>query len=66
MALVDLEHGAASEAIAALAGAGVTVVAYGPHVDDVALAAARAQGAAEALPRSRFFARLPKLLPIQV
>ncbi len=66
LALVDLEHRAAGEAIPALAAAGVTVVAYGPHVDDVALAAARAQGAAEALPRSRFFTRLPRLLPRKV
>lgn len=66
LAFVDLEHGAAGEAIAALAAAGVGVVAFGPHVDDVALAAARAQGATEALPRSRFFSRLPRLLPRQV
>lgn len=31
------------------------LVAYGPHVDDAALTAARAAGANRVLPRSRFF-----------
>jgi DNA-binding NarL/FixJ family response regulator len=31
------------------------IVCYGPHVDDVSLAAARAAGADVVLPRSRFF-----------
>jgi hypothetical protein len=31
------------------------LVAYGPHVDDAALTAARAAGADRVLPRSRFF-----------
>jgi hypothetical protein len=42
--------------------AGVKVVAFGPHVDAAALDAATEAGAAESLPRSRFFARLPRLL----
>jgi DNA-binding NarL/FixJ family response regulator len=31
------------------------IVAFGPHVDDVALAAARSAGADAVMPRSRFF-----------
>ena len=62
IALVDLAHPAAPAVIARLAGAGVKVVAYGPHVDTAALEAATAAGASESLPRSRFFARLPELL----
>ncbi len=41
-----------------------TVVAYGAHVESDVLAAASAAGAM-ALPRSRFFARLPALLGIE-
>jgi hypothetical protein len=41
-----------------------TVVAYGPHVEADVLAAASAAGAL-ALPRSKFFARLPELLGIE-
>ena len=55
LAFVDLGHGAADEVIAMLAGAGVKVVAYGPHVDDMAMMRARSLGAADAVPRSRFF-----------
>ncbi len=62
IALVDLTHPAALEVIARIAGAGVKVVAYGPHVDGAALEAATEAGAAESLPRSRFFTRLPQLL----
>lgn len=62
VALVDVTHPAALEIIALLAGAGVRVVAYGPHVDTAALVAASQAGATEVLPRSRFFARLPQLL----
>jgi len=63
VAFVDLTHPAAAEAIGRLVAAGVRTVAYGPHVDDVAMAAAGALGADEVLPRSRFFARLPSLFP---
>ncbi|HEY5727136.1 MAG TPA: hypothetical protein VIV08_00850, partial [Acidimicrobiia bacterium] len=55
-------HPAALEVIARIAAAGVKVVAFGPHVDAAALDAATEAGAAESLPRSRFFARLPRLL----
>ena len=63
IALVDLSHPAANEAIERLATAGVRTIAFGPHVDDLAMAAARALGADDVLARSRFFARLPSLLP---
>ncbi len=64
-AFVDLAHPGADEAIRTLAGGGVTTIAFGPHVDDVALVRARSLGAAEALPRSVFFRRLPHLLPVR-
>ncbi|MEM9466293.1 MAG: hypothetical protein AAGA90_13035 [Actinomycetota bacterium] len=41
---------------------GRTVVAYGAHVDEAALAAAIEAGCAEALPRSRVFRRAAELL----
>jgi hypothetical protein len=53
--VVDAERrGAAIEEIRVVAPAAV-VVAYGPHVDADVPAAARADGAALAIPRSRFF-----------
>lgn len=53
--LVDLvRHGAAIRAIRAAAPA-ARIVAFGPHVDDTAFAAALADGATEAIARSRFF-----------
>ena len=47
---------------AAAAAIGPPVVAFGPHVDGEALAAAVAAGCSDALPRSVFFRRLPALL----
>jgi hypothetical protein len=53
--VVDLAaHGASLAAIRA-AAPGARLVAYGPHVDEAAMAAARADGADAVLPRSRFF-----------
>ena len=52
--LVDLALGGALDAALA---SGARVIAYGSHVADDVLAAARAAGA-EAMPRSRFFRRL--------
>lgn len=63
IAFVDLTHPAAHEAIRRLVRARVRTIAYGPHVDDLAMAAAGALGATEVLPRSRFFKRLPELFP---
>ena len=41
---------------------GRTVIAYGAHVDDEALAAAKAAGCTDALPRSIVFRRAAELL----
>ena len=60
-ALVDLRVGEAERIVGLLAAEGVKVTVFGPHVDEDALARARAAGAAEALPRSRFFARLTSM-----
>lgn len=57
--VLDLAAGVDPAAAAAI---GPPVVAYGPHVDSEALAAAVAAGCADALPRSVFFRRLPALL----
>jgi DNA-binding NarL/FixJ family response regulator len=56
--LIDLEVPGALEGIGRVrqAYAG-RIVAYGPHVATAALAAARAAGADEVLPRSRLFRR---------
>lgn len=53
VAFVDLEATGADDAIVDLAGRGVRVIAYGPHVDDIALVRARSLGALVAEPRSR-------------
>ena len=63
MAIVDLEHPAADAAIVALAAGKVKTVAYGPHVDDVAMMRARSLGADEVHARSRFFRQLSSSLP---
>ena len=55
VAFVDLEHPDADEAVRMLSGSTGRVIAYGPHVDDTAMVRAQSLGAAEALPRSRFF-----------
>ena len=65
--LVDLTAGemAASAALKTykeLAGADAHLVAFGPHVDEDALAAAEAAGFHGVLPRSVFTAKLPELL----
>jgi len=63
---VDLEHPGADDVIRAAAGHGIAAIAFGPHVDDLAMVRARSLGAREAMPRSRFFrdpgAFLPKYL----
>ena len=63
LVFLDLAHPAAHELLGAVTASGVPVIAFGPHVDDHALAAARALGARDALPRSRFFRRLGDLFP---
>lgn len=63
---VDLEHPGADDVIRAAASRGIAAIAYGPHVDGIAMVRARSLGARDALPRSRFFrdpgAFLPKYL----
>ncbi len=45
-----------------LAGPDVWFVAFGPHVEEAALAAAKAAGCQVVLPRSKFAGDLPKLM----
>jgi hypothetical protein len=45
-----------------VAGPDVWFVAFGPHVEGAALAAAKANGCHVVLPRSRFSAELPELM----
>lgn len=65
-AILIVDLGAASleplRVIGAAAGLGIPVLAYGSHVDDEALAGARAAGAAKVVPRSMFSARLSELI----
>jgi hypothetical protein len=63
IAFVDLTHAASDEIIAELAGAGIRTIAYGPHVDDVAMARARSLGADQVVARSRFFRDPAGFLP---
>lgn len=64
LALIDLNHAGADDAVRRLSQAEIRVVAFGPHVDDFAMARAGSLGADEVLARSVFFKRLPKLLPM--
>ncbi|MCJ7726385.1 MAG: hypothetical protein MUP76_08385 [Acidimicrobiia bacterium] len=66
LALVDLSHGDADDAIRFLAAAGIRVIGFGPHVDDMAMVRARTLGAIDAVPRSVFFRTLERLLPTAV
>lgn len=66
VAIVDLEHPDADEAVRTLAATCGRVVAYGPHVDEFALVRARTLGAADAVPRSRFFSDPGAWLPAPV
>ena len=63
---VDLEHPDADEAVRRLANICGRVVAFGPHVDDLAMTRARSLGADEAVPRSRFFGSLASWFPKMV
>jgi hypothetical protein len=53
--VVDLARHAEDVAPLRATWPGARIVAYGAHVDDATLAAARATGADVVLPRSRFF-----------
>lgn len=61
--LVDLEHPDADEAVRSFSGQAARVVAYGPHIDDIAMVRAQALGADEVMPRSRFFKDLSAHFP---
>ncbi len=63
VAFVDLEHPDADAAIAAFGREQVKVIAYGPHVDEDAMARAALLGADTALPRSRLFRSIAEYLP---
>ncbi len=63
VAFVDLESPDVDEVVLVLTGAGIRVVAYGPHVDDLGLQRALTLGAADAVPRARFFGRVQEYLP---
>jgi hypothetical protein len=58
LVLLDAGRPGALDAVALVAA---PVIAFGSHVDEQLLAAARRAGCAEVLPRSRFFRRLPEL-----
>lgn len=60
LVVVDLSRDGVLEVLAGLPG---HVVGFASHVDDELLAAARAAGCTEVLPRSRFFAGLAGRFP---
>ncbi len=62
LAAGDLVTPAALAAFQTLAGPETPFVAFGSHVDTGVLAAARAAGCVEVMPRSRFSAELPGLI----
>ncbi|MDX1690756.1 MAG: hypothetical protein R3290_07015 [Acidimicrobiia bacterium] len=59
---VDLTHPDADEVIGSAARSS-KVIAFGPHVDDLAMVRARTLGAADAVARSRFFRSIRTWLP---
>ena len=63
VAFVDITHPAADDAIRALSAVTRRTIGFGPHVDDVALIRAKTLGAADAVPRSRFFSHLRDWFP---
>jgi hypothetical protein len=63
VAFVDLETKGADDAIGTLVAGGARVIAYGPHVDDLAMARARSLGATVAEPRSRILRDPSAYLP---
>lgn len=63
VAFVDLEHRASDEVVRLLSEAGIRTIAYGPHVDDFAMARARSLGADDVVARSRLFGRLTDWMP---
>ncbi len=66
IAFVDLENPDADDAVRSFAAAGVRTIAYGPHVDDIAITRALTLGATDAVTRGRFFADVGRYLPALV
>jgi hypothetical protein len=58
----ELSSPAAMNGYLKLAGSDVWLVAFGPHVEEQALAQAKAAGCQVVLPRSKFAGNLPKLI----
>ena len=63
VAFVDITHPEADEAIRTLASDQIRVIAYGPHVDEDAMARAATLGASLVLSRSRLFRTIGEHLP---
>ena len=62
IASLGAETAAAIDALRALRGASLRIIAFGSHVDTASFTAADAAGADLSLPRSKFVAMLPQLL----
>lgn len=60
--VVDLARPGVVDVLSRLCAGPARVIAFGSHVDEDTLAAARAAGCTEVLPRSQFFRRLSELL----
>jgi hypothetical protein len=63
LALVDLSHATAEDAIRRLAGAGIRVLAFGDGVTDFTQAAMMALGAEEVIESDRIVDLLQRRLP---
>ena len=62
IASLGVDTAAAIDALRAVSGASLRIIAFGSHVDTAAFNAADAAGADLSLPRSKFVAMLPQLL----
>lgn len=62
LVVLDLGRAGVLEVVPEITALGIEMLGFASHVDDATIAAARAAGVGEVLPRSRFFARLPALL----
>jgi DNA-binding NarL/FixJ family response regulator len=62
LVVVDLGRPRVLEVLPSITSLAPRVIAFGSHVDEELLAAARRAGCREVLPRSKFFARAHELL----